>query len=221
MLLALISHGSVASNAKQVLLADQSDHVRLADRELWMSVAKQALSPCAHEAFGAAIVNHTSTDGPGSLVCTGANTIFATGNPTLHGEIAAINNCTAVLRDPSGPYRLSPVEVMAAYKDLTLYMTAEPCPMCATAIRWAGFKECVFGTNTGTLKSLGWSQVNITSQEVFDRSGEITLSTRLIGGVLEDRTDPLFQWQYDHHKECPSGCERKHAREDCSPIENQ
>ncbi|KAK0352687.1 hypothetical protein LTR94_019792 [Friedmanniomyces endolithicus] len=74
-----------------------------AKQELWMRVAIQALrdlnSPCPFEAFGTAVVNHTSTHD--DLICIGANAI-STGNPTLHGEIAAINNCTAVLSDPNG-----------------------------------------------------------------------------------------------------------------------
>ena len=75
-----------------------------------MRVANQApielVSPCSFGSFGTVIVNHTG-DGLGDLVCIGANNNSATGNPTLHGEIAAINNCTAILSDPTG--RFGPV----------------------------------------------------------------------------------------------------------------
>lgn len=43
-------------------------------------------SPCPFGAFGSVIVNHTDTDGIGEEICIGANSISATGNPTLHGE---------------------------------------------------------------------------------------------------------------------------------------
>ncbi|KAF3070433.1 hypothetical protein GL218_00666 [Daldinia childiae] len=56
--------------------------------------------PCPKAPFGTVIVNHTANSGLGELVCTGANSRSATGNPTLHGEIAAINNCTQILTDP-------------------------------------------------------------------------------------------------------------------------
>ncbi|KAK0255817.1 hypothetical protein LTR02_008106 [Friedmanniomyces endolithicus] len=180
-----------------------------AKQELWMRVAIQALrdlnSPCPFEAFGTAVVNHTSTHD--DLICIGANAI-STGNPTLHGEIAAINNCTAVLSDPNGKYGLSPAEVLEAYKDLTLYTTAEPCPMCASAIRWAGFHECVFGTSIATLGNFGWSQIDFTSHELFRHASGLKTTTKLIGGVLSDETDGFFAWQFDELAQCPLGCER-------------
>ena len=189
---------SCMSNTEQAPLAAPST-VPLATHEHWMGVAKQALSdlvsPCPSEAFGAAIVNHTSANGGlGELVCIGVNDIVASGNPTLHGEIAGINNCTAVLQDPSGPYKLSPAEMQTAFRDLTLYTTAEPCPMCASAILWAGFRECVFATSMQTLAKEGWSHIKISSHEVFSRSKVTGTTTNLVGGVLSAETDPLFQW---------------------------
>ncbi|TKA72971.1 hypothetical protein B0A55_05311 [Friedmanniomyces simplex] len=191
----------------------------LPKREFWMREAIQALpnliSPCPFEAFGTAIVNHT---GPhDELVCIGANAI-SSGNPTLHGEIAAINNCTAVLSDPNGKYRLSPAEILEAYKDFTLYTTAEPCPMCASAIRWAGFRECVFGTSIATLAKFGWSQIDLTSHDLFKHTAGLKTRTKLLGGVLSDETDGLFAWQFDEHVQCPAGCERGDAQRICSPT---
>ncbi len=45
------------------------------------------------------------------------------------GEIAAINNCTKLLTDPEGKYKLSGPEALKALGDLSLYTTAEACPM--------------------------------------------------------------------------------------------
>lgn len=45
------------------------------------------------------------------------------------GEIAAIQNCTAILTDPTGPYNLTGTQAIAAFADLTLYTNAESCPM--------------------------------------------------------------------------------------------
>lgn len=117
-------------------------------REHWMRRANQALgellSPCPRFAFGTAIVNHTANDdGLGELVCIGVNDNGREGNPTLHGEMAAIRNCTGVLTDPMGPYRLTGGEAIAAFRDLTLYTNGEPCPM----VRAARFFSLVFLRN--------------------------------------------------------------------------
>jgi hypothetical protein len=96
-------------------------------------------SPCPLYPFAAVIVNHTSpnnnADKPrseldlGELICTGVNQGRQTGNMILHGEISAILNCTSILQDPAGKYRLSPAETIEAFKDLSLYTNAESCPM--------------------------------------------------------------------------------------------
>ena len=51
---------------------------------------------------------------------------------TAHAEILAI---TAASEHLSSKY----------LKDCTIYVTLEPCPMCASAIHWAQFKKIVFG----------------------------------------------------------------------------
>lgn len=43
-------------------------------------------SPCPFAAFGSVIVNHTSRDDKGQLVCIGANSLSLTGDPVLHGK---------------------------------------------------------------------------------------------------------------------------------------
>jgi len=203
------SHDSVHKN--QVTLSHEQPSIDLHTREHWMRVAVEALhelkSPCPFEAFGAVVVNHTS-GGIGEAICIGVNTISDDGNPTLHGEVAAINNCTSVLRDPQGPYKLSPEETSAAWKQLSLYTTAEACPMCASAIRWAGLKEYIYATSSETLVENGWPQMSITSRELFQRSGMVEPSTAIVTDVLHDETDALFEWQFDLRAPCPVGCSR-------------
>lgn len=182
-------------------------------RSYWMRRANKALqdvtrSLCPFAAFGTAIVNHTYAQGPGDLICIGANQNGQTGNPSLHGEIAAIANCTAILTDPKGRFRLTPSEAEAAFADLTLYTNAESCPMCASAIRWAGFREYVYGTSIDTLIRKGWGQIRIASVDVFRASFDLPSRTRLMGGVLANETDPYFLWQYDPTYPCPGGCSR-------------
>jgi hypothetical protein len=112
-------------------------------RAYWMHQTFHALnasgSPCPLYPFAAVIVNRTSpnnnADKPrsdldlGELICTGVNYGRQTGNMMLHGEISAILNCTSILQDPAGKYRLSPAETIEAFKGLSLYTNAESCPM--------------------------------------------------------------------------------------------
>ncbi|KAL5338382.1 cytidine deaminase-like protein [Aspergillus crustosus] len=107
--------------------------------------------------FASVIVNHTDDRGLGDLICTGVNSGTRTGTQILHGEIAAILNCSDVLQDPNGRFQLSPAETLDAFTGLSLYTNAESCPMCASAIRWTGFKEYIYGTSIDVLVKHGWS----------------------------------------------------------------
>ncbi|CRK28731.1 hypothetical protein BN1708_004714 [Verticillium longisporum] len=125
-------------------------------RQYWIRQANEALSsPCPFAPFGTVIVNHT-VDGRGNIVCTGKNTSHQSGNPMMHGEMAAIANCSQILTDSTGPYKMTVAEALAAFSDLTIYTNAESCPMCASAIRWAGFREYVYGTSIDELVRRGW-----------------------------------------------------------------
>ncbi|KAL4959680.1 nucleoside deaminase [Aspergillus stella-maris] len=192
-------------------------------RDYWMQYTTTALmdasSPCPFIPFATAIVNHTDFSSRGDLICTGINPGSASGNPILHGEIAAINNCTTILQDPNGRFNLTPSETKAAFEDFTLYTNAESCPMCAAAIRWAGFKEYVYGTSIQTLTTFGWEQIQISSLEVFNRSCDLGTPLPLtIAEVNPKVTDPLFRWQFDSSVSCPAGCSRSHDGSTCEGM---
>ncbi|KAL3491101.1 cytidine deaminase-like protein [Aspergillus germanicus] len=201
-------------------------------RAYWMHQTFHALnasgSPCPLYPFAAVIVNHTSpnnnADKPesnlyhGELICTGVNQGRQTGNMILHGEISAILNCTSILQDPVGKYRLSPAETIEAFKGLSLYTNAESCPMCASAIRWNGFKEYIYGTSIARLVEYGFAQITISSEEVFAQAEGLPSDTALLGGVLAEETDRFFAWQFQDG-ECPVGCSRAEDGDGrCQPV---
>ena len=126
----------------------------------------------------------------------------------IQSEMVAIGNCTDILTDSDGAYKLSASEASAAWKDLTLYTNAESCPMCASAIRWAGFKEYVYGTSIGRLIETGWGQIDIESSEVFKQSWNLGTSTKFVSEVLTNETDPYFLWQFQADYPCPGSCSR-------------
>ncbi|KAK7532049.1 guanine deaminase [Phyllosticta citribraziliensis] len=206
--------GAAVSSTQDVIAEPQLsiNSIPFSTRAYWMRQSNTALaelsSPCPFAAFGSVIVNHTG-EGLGELVCIGANSNSQTGNPSMHGEMAAIANCTATLTDPAGRYKLTASEAQAAFAQLSLYTNAESCPMCASAIRWAGFREYVYGTSIETLIRQGWGQIRVSSMEIFRQSFDLPNQARLIGDVLTNETDPYFLWQYNPDYPCPAGCERR------------
>lgn len=91
----------------------------------------------------------------------------------------AINNCTDILTDLMvlTDYRLE--NDPARSRTSLSYTNAESRPMCASAILWASSKEYVYGTSIQWLVEFGWHQIQISSQEVFDRSVSLEPSTVL------------------------------------------
>jgi tRNA(adenine34) deaminase len=121
--------------------------------------------------FGAVIVKGND----GSIVAEGHNRTPL--NPTYHGEIDAIDQYAS--RHPS-----------ADWSKLVLYTTCEPCPMCQSAVMWAGIGAVVYGTSMPFIAKLGWWQIDIRAEEVVKRTS--FRECRLIGGVLEQECDALF-----------------------------
>jgi len=111
-----------------------SDGLPSSTRAHWMRVASSAnlaISACPFAPYGTAVVNHTlslsNSSHPGELICTGVNDNHHSGNPILHGEMAAFVNCSNILTDAKGEYRLSAQEAREAWKGFSLYTTAEVC----------------------------------------------------------------------------------------------
>ncbi|MFN0054779.1 MAG: nucleoside deaminase [Planctomycetales bacterium] len=98
-------------------------------------------------------------------------------SPVWHAEILAIRETSE--RHPS-----------VDWQQCALYSTAEPCPMCQSAILWAGLQAVIYGTSIPYLQTHGWWQIPIRAAEVIARSPG--RSCRLIGGILEDECNALF-----------------------------
>lgn len=103
--------------------------------------------------FGCVIVNKETKD----VVSRGVN--YSKKNRILHAEIVALLN----LDKNSSESRLS------------LYSTAEPCPMCTGAAIWSGIEDIIFGVSIYDLIQLGWNQINETSNSLIEKSNWVDI----------------------------------------------
>ena len=142
------------------------------EHEQYMRHAIEAAAHNPRAPFGAVIVDRERKE----IIAKGFNQ--SSQNPVWHGEIYAINRCAA---DHPG----------IDWKRLTLYTTAEPCPMCQSAIIWAGMPLVVYGTSIPFLKQLGWGQIDIRAEQVCQAAA--FRATTVIGGVLEEECNALFR----------------------------
>ena len=99
--------------------------------EAWMAEALHEAELAASEGeipVGCVIVRD------GQLVARGHNLREQTGDPTAHAEVVAIRRAAQAL----GCWKLS---------GCTMYVTLEPCPMCAGAISQARVSRLIYGAS--------------------------------------------------------------------------
>ena len=108
----------------------------------------------------------------GAIVGRGGNAPIAASDPTAHAEIAALRAAGAAL----GNYRLP---------DCDLYVTLEPCAMCAGAIMHARIRRLVFGARDPKTGACG---------SVIDLFAEARLNhhTAVQGEVLAEECGALL-----------------------------
>lgn len=116
----------------------------------------------------------------GAVIARGAEVLAEAGNerelrrdPTAHAEVLALREAAAVL----GGWRIA---------DATLYVTLEPCAMCAGAIVLARIPRVVFAAPDPKAGAAG---------SVFDILGEPRLNHRpeVVEGPLRDESAALLR----------------------------
>jgi tRNA(Arg) A34 adenosine deaminase TadA len=132
-----------------------------------------ALARAAAEAgeapIGAVIVDPAN----GEIVAAAANAPIALNDPTAHAEILALRAAAA----SRGNYRLT---------GLTLYVTLEPCAMCAGAISHARIGRVVYGARDekgGAVES----GVRFFEQPTCHSTPDVT------GGVMADEAGAVLK----------------------------
>ena len=139
------------------------------DDDRWMRAALDAARGC--EASGDVPVGAVIVRGD-EVVATGGNRREADADPTAHAEMVAIRAAAGWL----GTWHMD---------GCTLYVTLEPCAMCAGALVLARVDRVVFGASdpkAGFAGSLG----NLLADPRLNHRPEVT------GGVLGDECGDLL-----------------------------
>ena len=120
---------------------------------------------------GAVIVRQTAQGR--QVIATGYNRPITTHDPTAHAEIVALRHAAQLVQN----YRLP---------DCELYVTLEPCAMCAMALMHARFKRVVFAASDPKTGAAG-SVTNLFSQ------ARLNHHTALLGGVMAEPAAALLR----------------------------
>ena len=136
----------------------------------WMSLALSEARLAA--ATGEIPVGAVLVQGD-TMICAAHNQREATHDPTAHAELLCLREGARLL----GDWRL---------RDCTLYVTLEPCPMCAGAMVMSQLGQCVFGAADERQGCCG---------SVYDLPADPALhgATQWQAGVMEEECRALMQ----------------------------
>ena len=124
--------------------------------------------------FGACIVR-----GDEVIIAT-HNHVWLTTDITAHAEVHAIRGACA---------KLSTIKLDGC----ELYTTTEPCPMCFSAIHWAGMKRIIFGASISDAMNAGFSELTLSNEHMKAVGGSPVLIT---SDVLRQECAALFdEWK--------------------------
>ena len=149
-------------------MTDSSSPITLADDERYMRLALAEARQAAE--LGEIPVGAVIVTASGRIVGRGHNLTEALSDVTAHAEMQAI---TAAADYLGGKY----------LPDCTLYVTVEPCAMCAGALGWSQIGRIVYGA-PDTKK--GYTTY-------FNDRTPIHPKTRIESGVLADECASLMQ----------------------------
>ena len=118
----------------------------------------------------------------GRLIARAHNLREQTGDPTAHAELIAIRQAARAL----GQRRLN---------GCTLYVTLEPCPMCAGAMIMACLGQCYFGAR---------DERQGCAESVYALTSDPAFYHRLpcIGGLLEAEAATLLRRFFEQRRKC-------------------
>lgn len=142
---------------------------------------REALHLAGQAAAGSEVPVGAVVVAEGEIIGRGFNAPISTRDPTAHAEIRALREAATAV----GNYRLS---------GATLYVTLEPCVMCAGAMIHARLSRVVFGAPDPKTGACG-SVVDIFAEERLNHHAEVE------GGVLADECGALLRSFFQSRRE--------------------
>jgi tRNA(adenine34) deaminase len=109
----------------------------------------------------------------GRVIASAANRTLTDGDPTAHAEIVALRAAAKTL----GNYRLA---------GATLYVTLEPCAMCAGALVHARVARLVYGCDDAKVGAVNWC-LRVLEHPMLNHRVEVT------SGVLADESAAMLR----------------------------
>lgn len=100
--------------------------------------------------FGAVIAKE------GEVVATGVNRVTANNDPTAHAEVSAIREACRKVKN----FKLD---------GCVVYSSCEPCPMCLSALYWAGISKIYYANTKDDAKAIDFDDSFIYEQLSLDR----------------------------------------------------
>ena len=136
----------------------------------WMHIALRQAQMAFEQGevpIGAVIVHN------GQVIAAAHNEREQNNDPTAHAEVLVIQRAAKVLES----WRLT---------DATLYVTLEPCPMCAGAIMQSRIKQLVYGAMDLKGGATG-SVMNVLDYTLWNHRVDV------VAGVLEDECKDILK----------------------------
>lgn len=111
--------------------------------------------------FGAVIAKD------GEVIATGVNRVTANNDPTAHAEVSAIREACRKVKN----FKLD---------GCVVYSSCEPCPMCLSALYWAGISKIYYANTKDDAKEIDFDDSFIYEQLSLERGDRSIASEQMM-----------------------------------------
>ena len=124
--------------------------------------------------FGAVIAKD------GEVIATGVNRVTANNDPTAHAEVSAIRAACQKVKN----FKLD---------GCVVYSSCEPCPMCLSALYWAGVSKIYYANTKDDAKAINFDDSFIYEQLSLERNARSIASEQM----MHDEAQKAFEMWRD------------------------
>jgi len=105
------------------------------------------------------------------------NMVLMDHDPTRHAEIRVISSACKKLKKEK-------------LKNAVLYSSTEPCPMCLSAIHWAGINTIYYSTAIEDADKAGFDEIHLHANKIIKLA---KLKMKVIGGLEREKGLEAFE----------------------------